>query len=647
MGSANASKLFAECVSDDCEPESIKLGMSTVVFGYVKHYGMIECTDQLIAKTSNHKANLSHGEIVGLVVTKLASERPSTLTELVDFGNRNPVAAWLGNPFFVPWMLNRYVTGATLDAVADFGCCEFYAKSVDSILSRSGKFDLKKVIAANFDTTSYHVHGDLIPFVPQVDPDNVEAWPEDTVTIEVKHGYSRDNHPELRQLNHFVAVGRMGREGLALPLYHAVTSGNTSDITFFAEFAENGMKRLKAMCPNLRYMIGDSAAATYRVAYGTRLIGLELITRLPDSLKVVKNTFDKARKGEIKFQTYILREATEHEPAVEVQLAKAGTYSFKDKKHKDAQPVEGQIIIVKADSMRDLKTQTIQHKAEQELASKTSAVAAIATACLEDAKKMMHDITKSSKFCVFEDIKYEEKWQYSKRGRPSRDAKPDKRVFVATATIKLDQHAIEEAIEKELLYVLWCGDSKASAADIYDYYHQQVDCESGWRAIKSPKFFVDSFYVRSVKRAMALCTLIALALLIQRLIMNDVRTYLKESGQAIGKLSSNRPTQTPAWDTLVRGFDDTNIRFSLALDRVKVDDLDSFAIDFLRQSPSEVQELFSSKYLADYATPFVLGYLHTIQSKQGLRKEAPRSWHRAKVPVLKTDASANNHPPNP
>ena len=95
MGSANASKLFAECVSDDCEPESIKLGMSTVVFGYVKHYGMIECTDQLIAKTSNHKANLSHGEIVGLVVTKLASERPSTLTELVDFGNRNPVAAWL------------------------------------------------------------------------------------------------------------------------------------------------------------------------------------------------------------------------------------------------------------------------------------------------------------------------------------------------------------------------------------------------------------------------------------------------------------------------------------------------------------------------------------------------------------------------
>ena len=121
---------------------------------------------------------------------------------------------------------------------------------------------------------------------------------------------------------------RPDQSSLALPVFQHPTTGSTNDVKSFAYDAEHSLPKIQEYLPNLKYFVGDCAAASFLTAFFCQLVGISLITRLPDNLSVVRTAFDNAYDGKIELRSFEITPATDTEPAVTVQLAEVGDYSF-------------------------------------------------------------------------------------------------------------------------------------------------------------------------------------------------------------------------------------------------------------------------------------------------------------------------------
>lgn len=622
----------------------VPLGIDSVIMGLLKSRGFISIVDDLLPKVSNN-SGLSSGELCALTMTKLASTEPCALSKLPQYAATVPMASWLERQDVDPTMFNRYAVGDMLDRIAEFGSSRFYSSCAVKLI---GETELQNIRVANIDSTSYHFHGNYKAWDPKLDPATVrkmeeyaEYWAEDQVKVEIKHGYSRDNRPQDRQINHILAMIRSSNSSVALPVFQQVISGNINDLSSFAGFAEDSLPKIKNYVPNLCYMVGDCAAATFNTAYFCKQMKVDLITRLPDSLAAVKRVFAKADEGNVTWQTFELKAATEHKPAETIMLADVGSYAFANRKDKSMLPVEGKMFLVHAESMRELKTATVMRRANKEKEHIQTKLSAIAAACEKDVHKDVAAIKKSAKFCSIGDAyTIQSRAKYGKRGRPGHSAVPEEiELYVEDYEVELNTKAIEQAIEHELKYVLWCGDLNLAPQQVYLYYHQQADVENGWRSLKDPLCFADSFYLKSAKRIVALCTLLSLALLVQRIVLNAFRAYLKSSGQAVPRASHNRPTQSPAWSTLVDGFTLTGFSFNCEQHRVEVALPDSFAVGFILQADPEIKKMFDASHINLYIESIQRGYHKFLAKQAELASNISVLWkspiHNAEVRELK------------
>jgi transposase len=72
------------------------------------------------------------------------------------------------------------------------------------------------------------------------------------------------------------------------------------------------------------------------------------------------------------------------------------------------------------------------------------------------------------------------------------------------------------------------------AAEVIEAYkNQNASIERGFRFLKSPEFFVSSFYVKRVSRIMGLLMIMTLSLLIYSLMQRELRKQLEEQGESL------------------------------------------------------------------------------------------------------------------
>lgn len=615
---------------------SMPLRIDLLILGKLKQKGFIAAIDEALPKTSNNQG-LSNGELLSLLIAKLASSEPSALSHLPKYAASIPLAAVLERDDVDPTMFNRYAVGALLDRIAEYGPARIMALCSQHTISEE---DLLSATIAHLDSTSYHIHGAPLAWNPLEDPatlkridDGEDYWDSDKLKIEITHGYSRDNHPQDRQVCHSMIMIRPDQSSLALPVFQHPTTGSTNDVKSFAYDAEHSLPKIQEYLPNLKYFVGDCAAASFLTAFFCQLVGISLITRLPDNLSVVRTAFDNAYDGKIEWRSFEITPATDTEPAVMVQLAEVGDYSFTNRNGVEhngeiCPSVDGKMILVRAEAMREQKTATIKRRAEQERNKLLTKLAGIATACKPDVTKAVDKLKSSAKYCIIDD-KYttKKRAKYAKRGRPRKGVKPAAtEYYVSGYKVYLDMDAINKAIEQELMYMLWCEDKSLEPQKVYLYYHQQANVEGGWRSLKDQRFFVDSFYVRSSKRIAGLCTALSLALLAQRLVLNDIRAYLALSNMAVPRASHNRPTQSPAWGTVCDAFTATDISFNFDTQSVDAAITDGFAVGFIMQAEPEIQKLFSADHLSRYAEAIQSGYAKFIAKQKALTRGKPVVW---------------------
>ena len=615
---------------------SMPLRIDLLILGKLKQKGFIAKIDEALPKTSNNQA-LSNGELLALLMAKLASTEPCALSNLPQYAASIPLAAVLERDDVDPTMVNRYAVGDLLSRITEYGPSRLMGLCSKFMITEE---ELLSATIGHLDSTSYHIHGAPQEWNPLEDSatlkqieDGEDYWESDKIKIEVKHGYSRDNRPQDRQVCHSMIMIRPPQASLSLPVYQHPITGSTTDVKSFAHEAEHSLPRIQEYLPNLRYLVGDCAAASFLTAFYCKLVGISLITRLPDNLSAVKTAFDDAYADKIQWRTFEIKSATDTEPAVTVQLSEVGTYSFTNRngvEHdgEECSPVEGKMILVQAEAMREQKTGTIRRKANQEREKLLTKLAGIATACDADVTKAVNKLKKSAKYCIIDDnFTIETRAKYARRGRPRKGEEPESTEYYAAGyEVHLDVEAINKAIEQELMYMLWCEDQSLEPQKAYLYYHQQANVEGGWRSLKDQRFYVDSFYVRSAKRIAGLCTALSLALLVQRLVLNDIRTYLTLNNMSVPRASHGRPTQSPAWGTVCDAFTNTDISFNFATQSVDVAIADGFAVGFIMQAEPEIQKLFSADHLSRYAMAIQSGYAKFIARQKALVRSKPVMW---------------------
>lgn len=148
----------------DIEPwvHAIDLDIGSWVMGEIKRAGLIEAIDKELPKTSNNK-NLTHGQVISLLMTKLATSAPSPLSSLPSYASKIPMAAWLEDDGLDPTMFNRFVVCECFDAVMEYGPSRFYSFCASALLRN---YDLSTVDSCNFDSSSFHWHGRCLVFDP-------------------------------------------------------------------------------------------------------------------------------------------------------------------------------------------------------------------------------------------------------------------------------------------------------------------------------------------------------------------------------------------------------------------------------------------------------------------------------------------------
>ena len=204
-----------------------------LIAGVIKDLRITEMIDECIVPDAQEEITTGQA-IAGMIVNGLGfSNRPLSLTP--QFFANKPVEALFGQGVEADHF-NRFKLGRSLDKVFDYGCDLLFSEVSLSVCQQEA-VDMR---FQSLDTTSFSLTGDYLP-------------DRDEHAIEIRHGYSKDHRPDLKQAVLEIMVSQDG----GIPLISKSWDGNSSDNTIFqARSAALVDAFSKAKTP--RYLVADS-----------------------------------------------------------------------------------------------------------------------------------------------------------------------------------------------------------------------------------------------------------------------------------------------------------------------------------------------------------------------------------------------------
>ena len=124
--------------------------------------------------------------------------------------------------------------------------------------------------------------------------------------------------------------------------------------------------------------------------------------------------------------------------------------------------------------------------------------------------------------------------------------KEKKKVYKIKGKIKKNEEEIERNKKKAGRFILATNvleTEKLNPAEILLNYKNQQGCEQGFRFLKDPMFFADSFFVETPSRVETILWIMSLCLLVYNLGQRELRNTLKRTNNyvknQVGKLINN------------------------------------------------------------------------------------------------------------
>jgi transposase len=353
--------------------------------------------------------------------------------------------------------------------------------------------------------------------------------------LEIRHGYSKEQRPDLKQ----VVVTLITSQASALPLWLEVLDGNRSDKQSFHDTVQAYCRQLEGDTPP--WFVMDSAAYSQEnlTAWGET----GWITRVPETLKEAKHVLTVATTEEMEAAGHGYRIFPLGNTYADIHQRWLLVYSqqayMRESRRLDKRVVRAQAAAEKA--WRSLGQTTFQ--------------------CAADAQAALAYFNESLAWHQVEG-QVVPLQKYAQPGRPAKDAVARIVGWQVQGQLSVKHATIEESRQWLGRFIVASNvldETVLPDATLLNCYKEQSSAvERGFRFLKDPMFFADSLFLKSPARIMAMIMIMGLALLIYALAERQLRRQLQAQGETIPD-QKGQPTQTPTMRRIAQMFEGIDV----------------------------------------------------------------------------------------
>ncbi len=486
-----------------------------IVAGVIRDLGIDSYIDQELGSSGNETVSIGQA-VSAMIINGLGyTDKPLSMT--TEFFEQLPTEDLLGTGIEAS-SLNRHRLGRALDEVYEFGCTKLFSELAGRAVLQDGVELSRQAL----DTTSFNLTGSY----------DSEF---DTEAIQVVHGYSKDHRSDLKQVITELIVSHDS----GVPLFFKAHDGNKSDSKIFRERCKQIIEHFQENKDTL--LSADSKLYSEDNAENLAQIGF--VTRIPSTLNELKAIVSDALGREQEWQTT--------DKGIKYQSFRVKHYDIEQNWfvcYSEQSQVRAAESIVKA-----------VVKEGDQLQKKLFHLQAERFFCEQDALKALDNIkTKFHSIKQFEIIDHP---SYTSRGRPKLGAKAKSCKYQIVTEIEEDIEAIKTETLRKACFVLGTNRCESSATEIIDFYKQQNQVELGFRFLKSPIFYAQSFYLKKPERIEALLMVMTLSLLVYSIAQRRIRKALANKPPIIAN-SSQKPTTKPTLNRVFQVFQGISIVIS-------------------------------------------------------------------------------------
>ena len=471
-----------------------------VIAGTIRKLGMIDQIDNLLG--TNEQNEVTTGEAVAAMIINGLGFANRVISLTPQFFETKALDVLLRQGILSEH-LNRHRLGRALDRIAEYGGEKLFTTlALNACLKEHVHL---KMLSG--DVTSYSVTGEYDEETDEHD-------------IIIKHGYSKDHRPDLKQVVQDILSSQDG----GIPIMTRIWPGNASDVEVLRERV-NKLRECFKDSHETRCMIADSKL--YVRENIEHLNRIKFITRVPATINMEQEVIKRA-VAENAWQ-----QIDEKYCAQEFII---NHYN-----------VDQRWIVYKSGHAFERTKKTLGKIVKNELEEynkKLFHLQADRFACEADARKAVQKLVKKLKFHTLENIELIVHGKHERPGRPNGETHSF--IYQIKASIVRSETAVEHQLIQRSCFVLTTN-LKADEHDltaILNFYKKQDLVEKSFAFIKDPKFFASSLFLKNQQRLQGLLVIMTLALLVYSLAQRHARQQLAVLKSTIPN-QINKPTATP------------------------------------------------------------------------------------------------------
>jgi transposase len=264
------------------------------------------------------------------------------------------------------------------------------------------------------------------------------------------------------------------------------------------------------------------------------LVDLPFITRVPESIVVVKSYIDQALA-----QTDQWREISSTR---KIQVFDVEHYGIKQR-----------WCVVASEGARNRSENGVERRTKKEaeaIEKELFHLQAQRFSCEPDARQALEKLQKKWKYHQIVTSQVNTHRRHEGRGRPKAGSEPQALAFQVTATVGVIEAAIKERVERGSCYVVATNIpvQELSDQEVVENYSSQQSVERGFRFLKDPVFFVSSLFVKKPCRVQGLLMVMTLSLLVYAIAERRLRRRLAETETTLpNQIKQETATPTLRW----------------------------------------------------------------------------------------------------
>lgn len=491
-----------------------------LVAATIHDLGIIQAIDKLIPVSLQKGARLTMGERVAGMILNGLGFIDTRLYLYAEFLSDKPLGMLVRQGIEAEDFTDDAL-GRCLDAI--------HAKGVETVFS-----DIAYPIAlqhglmgneSHMDTTTLSLHGKYSESQDRGKESSSTKLP----TPEINHGYSKAQRPDLKQV-----VLNMATTGAAgFPIWMEAHSGNASDQVVLHESFERMQTFVKSMGHHSKLLyVADSAAYSSCVKQTEKILWL---SRVPERTRHITDLLEM--------------------PGDDYQWEEAGNGYKTCVIGCIHQEVKQYWCIVSSKQAYQRETETFEKQLSKLDASLENSLWHLTCqefGCHTDAEVAAQNFIKKLKY---HKVEYEiiSKAHYLGKGRPKKNAKPDRTSFAIKGKLIRDDAVIAIHMRRKGRFILATNDINheiIQPSDMLTSYKAQSKTESGFAFIKNDDFQISSVCLKNPERIAALLMVMTLCLMVYSVAQHKLRKALKAAEKTIPD-SKGKETDNP---TLARVF---------------------------------------------------------------------------------------------